>query len=407
MTTQSGTPTRRVDIVGGRFTPPAPRNDAAKAQMSAETPAPPAPSRQSKLPDYVLAGKPIGKGPRRLLWLIYAYARLYKFAWIPQPRPCGLYPRRSNEIRQRVSSLRQLTMAIIAVITVKGGATKTTVATWLAVILMWIIEFQVDVFDADKGGGKVVKRYGLDPHKTLSGTEAAARITTKKYEPWNPTYEDIVAHTTAETGGVRVYHSPAGDVLSFQRVKEMTPKLKQNCHTFVFDTGPGFKNSTTDGIVAVSTVHIVVADGNSGEDLDDIEETLNHPDYGLRAQDKIGQVVIAISGIHWLQFNTRTQYEYAKRYSVAPDQIVLIPYNRYLAQNKRSQTVRIDAMDQKTLYAWCTLVETVEQKALAYNESHPFRPLPGGPVATTPDDTPVASSGHPAAADTPSAATTP
>lgn len=394
MTTQSGIPTRRVVIEDHQTAAKQAAASKVPREQKVKPPKKPATPRESKLPAYVLAGKPIGKGPRRLIWWCYALLGLYKFTWIPMPRPHGVFSRRTKEIALRVSNWRQLTMAIIAVITVKGGATKTTVATWLSVILMWIIEFQVDIFDADKGGGKVVKRYGLDPKLTLSGSEAAARITTRKFEPWNPTYEDIVANTTAEKGGVRVYHSPAGDVMSVQRVKQMTPMLKQNCHTLVFDTGPGFKNSTTDGIVAVSTIHIVVADGNSGEDLDDIEETLNHPDYGLRAEDKIDQVVIAVSGIHWLQFNTRTQYAFASRYGVKPDQIVMIPYNRYLAQNKRSQTVRIDALDAKTLHAWCNLVETVEAKARVYNKARPIKPLPGGPLMFSPTDAPSALVGN-------------
>ncbi len=54
-------------------------------------------------PPWVFAGKPVRRGPRRMLWYLYLWFKLYKFKAIPQPRPHGVYIvaiwRKRNEIR--------------------------------------------------------------------------------------------------------------------------------------------------------------------------------------------------------------------------------------------------------------------------------------------------------------------
>lgn len=349
--------------------------------------------RSRRGPAWVLAGKPDKRGIRRALWWFYATWGLYKFSWIPQPRPITSYPQAIAMKKTKINSLRKYSMAIVAVITTKGGATKTTVTTWLAAVLKSIIQFQVSVFDADVGGGKVAKRYALDPTDTMSGIDAVRMITAPHGEQWIPQFEDLVPRVSADLEtGVMVFHSPAGSVIHADEIQATLPAIKSTCHTLVVDSGPGLMVSVTDGLVKQSGVRLIVADINSDEDLDDISSTLDHPEYNLRTE--IASVVIVISAVKWLKYNTRTQYAFAKIYGVKPEQVVLIPFNRYLARNAMSKTisasaisasalhskrVTISALNHKTEYAWCTLAEVVSERAVAYNKKHPLRRLPSQP----------------------------
>lgn len=279
------------------------------------------------LPDWVIGGKPTKIGPRKVLWHLYVALRLYKLAWVPQPRPHGLHLARVRTIMKWVVDNRHLSMAIVAVVTTKGGATKSTVSTWFAALLEWITKLQAVVFDADTGGGKSAKRFGIDPNTTFESHEAIKLIVD---EHWDPTYEDLVGclQSDRETG-VMVFYCAAGKrgVTSDNAVKALI-SLKRTAHTLVVDTAPGFERSITEGVVEAATVSLIVGNHHSSEDMDDIGKTLAHEAYGYGS--KLDQVVIVISSVRWQDFNTRTQYSYAERFHVRPDQVVLIPYIRHL-----------------------------------------------------------------------------
>lgn len=333
--------------------------------------------KASSLPDWVIAGRPDKNGPRLLLWKLYTVLHLWRISWIPQPRPYGSYTARIPEICNEIVSQRHLSQAIIAVLTSKGGATKTTVSTWLSAILMWITKFVVLVFDADRGGGKAAKRLGLDPSKTLAIDRVSHMIVNMS---WKPTYEDLIPVTSADHDtGVMVFHCPPGVELNEANTKTTLTAVKSTCHTLVIDSGPGLAVPATNGAVAASTVQIIPADFNSGDDLADVQATL---DYGPYQRNGLStdSVVIAISAVPWRKFNTRTQFELARQYGVDPSQVVLIPFVKHLLKTRQ---VGVGSLNAKTLWAWCRLAEAVTKLAIAHNTLNPPKALPDELQATS------------------------
>lgn len=338
-----------------------------------------APEFAKRLPSWVVAGKPIGRGPRQLLWYYYTHLGLYKLSWMPQPRPFGSYMSQTAELTSAIVKQRQWSMAIITVLTGKGGALKTTTATWLAAILMWIIKLAVAVFDTDGGGGKVAKRFGLHPDETVHSSDVVELVTNgDSKQPL--TYANLVPHVGADTDtGVMVFHCPAGANVSLKR-SHLTAALdtvKTDYHTVVVDTGPGLGVEATYGAVDPATIDVIVGDFNSVDDMDDIQVALDHEPYGFRGKNA-DRFVICVGAVRWRHYNTRTQYELARRYNVDPDRIVLIPYVKYLLKSGR---VYIPALSSKALHAWCRLAMAVTQRAVAVNSSTPpVNPFTGNTV---------------------------
>ena len=60
--------------------------------------------------------------------------------------------------------------------------------------------------------------------------------------------------------------------------------------------------------------------------------------------------------------------EFAKRYNVPPENIVLIPYNRYLEKTSRVDLYRLDV---RTRYAFYTLAKRVTEMAVNANAFTP------------------------------------
>lgn len=296
----------------------------------------------SRYPDWVMAGKPQGRGPRRVLWQLWVVLRIYKLSWVPQPRPYGLYSIRAAEMSAEALSNRSRTQAIIAVATTKGGACKTTTATWRAAFRAWVTRLTVILFDTDSGGGKVLRRFGLDSREAMTSTEVVKR-------GGKVPYEELSRRTqTDPKTGVVMIHSQAGEEFEGDTLGAAIYELhRMSAHTVIVDCGPGFKKVNTDSVMRVSDVIVIPGDFGSGDDLDDIKETLDYPPYHLRGSE-IGRVVIAVSAVKWRHFNTRTQYMLAKRFGVTPQQVVLIPYSRYL---HKTGTVDLDRQHPKMQWA--------------------------------------------------------
>jgi len=333
-------------------------------------------------PAWVLAGKPIRKGPRRMLWYLYLWLKLYKIKAIPQPRPHGVYIVAIWRKRKEIRAVRKLTQAIVTVFTIKGGATKTTRSTWSAAILMWIIKLQVNVFDVDSGGGKSAKRFGLERTETLESKGSITQIADKG---WMPTYENMVHDLLGDDStGVQVFYcKPTKQHPTPEKTALAIRHHKHNCHTLFVDTGPGLGNSMKEGAAVAGTVLEVVGLAHSSDDMDDIEETLNDEGYGLR--DRIDQVLVVISGVGWNEFNTRTQYAFAERFEVDPDNVVLIPHHGDL---KGTHKVAIPRLGIRSLFAEVHLAEVEARVARLFNELHPdhFNDQIYASVASTVDE---------------------
>lgn len=308
-------------------------------------------SFEDKLEPWLLAGKP--KDSKLLLawWWFYAIFKLDRIKSIAQPPTVLSYDREADKIMDRLSDLRHLTMAIITVLTAKGGATKTTISTWLAATLAEATKLSMAVFDTNKGGGKVAGRYELDKNAMMSTRNLVKRV----WQDQAPEYDDLLALTgTDKLTGVVVFHHLPGNNISENAMIKTVVEIKRRFHTLVVDTSPNLEDSAVGGASSVSTVRIIVGKASSEEDLEDVEETLLNHKYGLREQ--LDSVVIALSDLPAKECGTRKQYEFAARFKVRPEQIVLVPSDPHL---KKVGKVRRSALTPAARYAMTRLAEVV------------------------------------------------
>ncbi|HTK39638.1 MAG TPA: hypothetical protein VL362_02125 [Patescibacteria group bacterium] len=311
----------------------------------------------SRYPDWALAGKP-GRGPRLVLWWLWLVLRIYKISWVPQPRAVGLYGLRAAELNQSAIDNRSKSQKIVVVVTAKGGACKTTTSTWKAAIAASFSRLAVILFDTDSAGGKVLKRFRLNSEDAMTSTEVVKR-------GGNISYEELSRRTPTDPNtGVVMIHSPAGEEFEGDSLGVAVYNMhRASAHTLVVDCGAGFKKVNTDSVIKVADVIVIPADFGSGDyncdDIEDVKETLDYKPYGLR--EEIGRVVIAVSAVKWRHFNTRTQYALARKFRVAPHQVVLIPYGRYF---HKTGSVNLEKLRAKMLFAWALLNQRSDEAVI-------------------------------------------
>lgn len=316
---------------------------------------------EAKLEPWVLEGKPKDSAILRVVWWLYAALRLYKISWIPQPRTVLSCNAEADRVMKRISALRHQTMAIVTVLTAKGGATKTTISTWLAATLAEATRLPFAVLDTNSGGGKAAGRFGLEKESMLTSKQLANSIDNND----KPTYRDLLTKTnTDERTGVMVIHHDAGDYIALRKTKAMVEELSRHVHTLVVDTSPNLKDLSTYGAAQVSTVRIVVGKASSDEDLEDVGETLDDPRYEMR--EHLDSVIIALSDLPARKCGTRTQFMYAERFKVHPNQIVLVPFDPHL---KKVGRVHRPALTARARLAMSQLAELVGTTVATLNTS--------------------------------------
>lgn len=306
---------------------------------------------EAKLEPWVLAGKPLNSKILFAIWWLYAILRLDKVRWIPQPRTVWSFNAEADRIMQRIRAVRHQTMAIITVMTAKGGATKTTTSSWFGATSKQGSGLPVFIFDTNSGGGKVSGRLNLNSEEVLTSKQLANMVTDGK----TPTFHELLNLTkTDELTVVMVSHHAPGDVIGYADTALTLLMLKRMFHTVVVDTSPSLEDSSVLGASFVSDVFVLVGKASSNEDMEDIETALNDKRYGLREQ--LDSVVISLSDIPPHHCGTRTQYEYAERFKVNPDQIVLVPFDPHL---KKVGKVRRDALTPRARMAMSQLSELI------------------------------------------------
>ncbi|RWZ78732.1 MAG: hypothetical protein EOT05_03215 [Candidatus Microsaccharimonas sossegonensis] len=313
---------------------------------------------EAKLEPWVLAGKPEDTSLRAVWWL-YAALKLNKFDWLPQPRMVMSYNAASDKIMQWLNHYRPYFMAIITVMTDKGGATKTTISTWLVATLATATHLASAVFDTNRGGGKVAGRFNLLKEDMISTTRVSKHVNRGN----TPTYDELIEATgTDDATGVVVFHHLAGHSISVGTMIKTVTELKHNFHTFVIDTSPNLRDPATFGASKASTVRVLVGKAGSKEDLEDIGEALDNVHYQLREQ--LETVVISLSDLPVHMCGTREQYAFAAMFKVSPEQIVLIPFDPHL--KKIGKVVR-KALTPQARYALTTLAQKVATTAMRIN----------------------------------------
>lgn len=353
-----------------------PRENVGDASTAAERPTvtlekrkrdlPKIAHHKKELPPWVVASRPEHWGIRLCLWWVWKQF-LYRFKWIPQPRPWGSYQRRTSENTSFCIDHRGEAMAIITVVAPKGGSGKTSRSTWGAVsdgaVFHTVLLCDLDTI----GNNAAVRRLSCTPENTMSIDRVAHMITTAEH-PWVPSFSDLVTRLESYPGGVWIFRCPSGFKPTVSDTCRVIEALKKSCHTLWVDTGPGVSNDATAGAVRASTIRMLTVLYKRVDSIRGAEIALDHPPYGMKEGDRLRYTLIAVSGVPWRAFNTRTQYEYAERFGVRPDQIVLIPVNQ---MQRDEEPVRPTKLGAKSGFAESWLTRRRVELAIEYNLNHP------------------------------------
>jgi cellulose biosynthesis protein BcsQ len=377
MSSSAGSPTTRIPRALGESTAPAPNLDTV--ETSKQKPAKAKVPFEKKLPVWVVAGKPRQAGLLRGIWWLYAKLHLYKVGWVPMPPEYLFYEVEIRQLSRAIQRRRQfISDSLVTIATKKGGAGKTTVASWLMATLGAATKATVGGFDLE-GEGKLAQRFNIDPQQTLKSDTFVRLASDDDTQRFSPEYAALMRQMPAdEETGVVVVHSDARPNGDFSGVATQRALMYFSPSVFmtIVDTPPTFNHHSTRGALGVSQVRVVVGLASQGETLEDIKQTLEHRPY--RLGDHLEQVVVVISGVRRRNLNARTRYQFANRYGVTPEQVVLVPFARYLEkkdhpdENKaKPRFVSLSAIDPRTKYAWYQLADVVTQRVASYNLKHP------------------------------------
>jgi len=334
---------------------------------------PPKPPFESTLDEWVMAAKPERKFVfAYLTWWLYTRLRLMKFEFITPPSMTINALAETRDNIKYINDYRKHFNAIIVVFAAKGGSAKTTIIQWLAAFVGYHVKVAPALLGMDVGADKTVSRFAMDEEKLFSVTYLLELV--KRDIPFSATW--LQQHTeTDEESGVHLFKAkPKGSgVRDFNTAQTLT--MMEYMHKLypllLADTGPGLNMKASDGAAQSADVALVCNKGISKEALDDIKETLALPNYGLGGK-KIKPIVV-ISGVLPRQMNTRTQYEVvAKECNVDPKNVILLPYDRYLDDQKRFnlKRVHITALSAGTTLMLSRLAKRVLEAIVESQPAH-------------------------------------
>lgn len=345
------------------------------------TSSPEAAARKANYPLWVAATRPRKFGPRLILWSMYVLLKLYRYRWIPVPRPFGVYEARRREYRRWVYSVRKWIRGIIGIIGGKGGIGKSTIVPNLSTEERVATEEPVIAFDADSGGGVLAERFQLVGVPTLTSDDVARMIVR---DGWTPNHESLSRLLAFhEASGVGITTMEKGSEIDATTMAMTLQTLLSSVNSVYVDTTPGFKEENTYGVASVVTVPILPGNIHVDADKSFIRKTLDEPGYGFRDRLARGEgVVIAISAVRWMDFNMRTVYELAELFGVDPKYIVLLPYNKWFKNTKpvpydREKREYARQISSKYRFALSWLLRVRAEVAIEYNKRHPADPVPG------------------------------
>lgn len=334
-------------------------------------------SFDDKLPeDWLRASKPQQKGFRMAIWWLYCFTHAYNVRWIPVPKPFWSYKNYITETIAIIRAKKHKIMAIVCAVSRKGGTGKTSVDSWMTSLFALYIDIVSVLFDADSGSDTAGGRHDVYPDPDhLTSLQAAEMILRHNWMPTKTDLTNCIAYDKLSQAYV-IPHAIDIDITPAQ-MEQIAKALKPACDMLFIDTAPGVKEKNVEGAIKASTVTIVNARHSVTDKMDDmrgISQVLNHPSYGLTEASKLDSVILAISAVRWLSFNLRTQYEIADKYGVRPDQVVLIPYKRYLYDTK---LVNPENVSSRVVYAMTNLMLAIANAAERYNDAHRPAALPG------------------------------
>jgi MinD-like ATPase involved in chromosome partitioning or flagellar assembly len=286
----------------------------------------------SKLPDWVVAFKPdtsvrnpLGKAK----WWIYAWTKLYAVAWISPPSTIVGERRIIQENEIYALNARDEISGVICTTSNNGGSSKSTVIQWLGASLGQGLRSRPALLGMDIGADKTVLRFKQNESEILSVSELINM--NKQGKLFSPRDLQGMTKTDAASGMVlfkAIQPDEATRDFAISDTIKVIKYVRELYPLTLIDGGPGLNQRSNDGVLQVADIALITNRGISQEAMVNIRATLHHPNYNLVARrDK---VIVVISAVKPKQFNTRTQFYVAEQCGVDPDNVVLIPYDRYL-----------------------------------------------------------------------------
>lgn len=284
------------------------------------------PTLAERLPEGVYEQRPLQK--RYVLhWAyfwIYAGLRLYKLhAPVPQPAVRELI-RRNFALLLEFAKTRQ---PIIAVVNSKGGAGKTAVSTWLAVLIKLATLRAVYIVDANENKGGTARRLGIRREDTVQ-LRTFLRFE-KELSTADQINDALACHASS---GVLCIASEAADKTFFAQslFERRMRTLKQAGHTLVLDVGNGIPYAANRGSVAVADVLLfpaTVMQADSFEDANDtrVRYASNEPNY--RFGDKVEQGIIPLLGV-----SESERLQHIEEFGWNPEKVFRIPEDPFMVR---------------------------------------------------------------------------
>jgi cellulose biosynthesis protein BcsQ len=236
------------------------------------------------------------------------------------------------------------TQKTIAMVNSKGGAGKTALTVWLASFYAFAISRHVLVLDANENaGGNPANRLGIhgksDDRSAGDGT-IELRDYLKKCESGEINdLQTLTNHVewNRETG-VSVISSErrASQRFSQESFMKGLRMAKRLSHAVFCDLGNDVYGIANFGSIRLADALVFPANVNMADSLAEVADTMEK--YRQRGQEsrttefdiqeKINNAVIVILGA-----KPKERAVYAKRYGYPIEQVFVVPFNRYMANN--------------------------------------------------------------------------
>lgn len=354
------------------------------ASVAEESPQPPRPVRppQSKssgdLPQWLIDSEPPKGSDQWVAWKTYVMTKSYRRPGVPVPNLWGSYRARIAENHAFVRKESDDSMAIVAVVSVKGGGGKTTTTTWDGAEDSELTNGLTLILDADSSGVESaserlsIENSEYDREFYLSTPQVADKIL---HRGWIPTAEQLTFFTTKHAASrVRVLAMDTSD-LSRAEMKQVLRALKPSVHSIYVDTTPGLKEPNTYGVIDAATLVVVSTIYDNTSALNAAKQTLDTKEYGLRQRLANGDdVILAVHGVESRDFNPRYQYQVSEEFGLQPNQISLFPMDKYAF---KARPVDRGKVSERYLFALSEHRRRCAEAAIRWNQKYPLNPLPG------------------------------
>ncbi len=335
------------------------------------------------LPEWLRKDKPeIGLSDAKVFlwmsWWVYSRTGLYKRKFVRVPRFVN-YEAKIADNKRTMKSHRSESMATGCVISSSGGVGKTTTSAGLSVSLIDATGVNVISYDGDISDPNLLDWFELpyvndvSQKEVITGHKLIERL---EKDDWHPTYEDLIPITAIDSvSNLMLIHAEEGPAISSESSQLLVQRIKPATHTFIADTEPGKNDSRqgTIGLVDASDIVVIAGDAQQPKSFGAIERTINEELFNLRTENgEAPRVIVCIGAVKPKDFNSRTRYEYAERFGVSPDRVVLVPFSNYIRGNQRTKKMnkfKLSALSAQVRYGYSELARIWSQMAVERNRS--------------------------------------